>query len=57
MFEKTGGRLSESPSRDLTPVDIGPYSNTENQKLKDLVLQRDNEISILCYLKYNLLFL
>ncbi|XP_041351930.1 kinesin-like protein KIF6 [Gigantopelta aegis] len=47
VFEKTGGRLSESPSRDVTPVDIGPYSNTENQKLKDLVLQRDNEINIL----------
>lgn len=29
------------------PPDTGPYSNTENNRLKELVQQRDNEINIL----------
>ncbi|XP_052766060.1 kinesin-like protein KIF6 isoform X1 [Mya arenaria] len=29
------------------PVDTGPYSDTENNRLKQLVVQRDNEINIL----------
>lgn len=33
-------------SPEAPPPDIGPYSDTENSKLKDLVQQRDNEISI-----------
>ncbi|KAL4238137.1 Kinesin-related protein 6 [Mactra antiquata] len=46
-----------SPQKPLTPApqpvpegpppDTGPYSDTENAKLKQLVVQRDNEINIL----------
>ena len=36
----------EAMRREPTP-DIGPYRDTETQKLKELVEQRDNEISIL----------
>lgn len=32
---------------DLPPPDTGPYSNAESQRLKELVIQRDNEINIL----------
>lgn len=35
-------RLPEGP-----PPDTGPYSDTENERLKQLVVQRDNEINIL----------
>ena len=31
----------------LPPPDTGPYSNAESERLKGLVIQRDNEISIL----------
>lgn len=34
-----------SPS--YTDVDTGPYRDSENGRLKELILQRDNEISIL----------
>lgn len=34
------------PQPESTP-DVGPYSKTELKKLKDLLLQRDNEINIL----------
>ncbi len=40
-------KAATSPVRETTPVDTGPYNNAETQKLKDLVMQRDNEISIL----------
>ncbi|XP_067680992.1 kinesin-like protein KIF6 [Haliotis asinina] len=40
-------RPATSPVRETTPVDTGPYNNAETQKLKDLVMQRDNEINIL----------
>ena len=36
-----------SPPQKFVPPDTGPYSNAENEKLKGLVIQRDNEISIL----------
>ena len=32
--------------QNFPPPDTGPYSETENDKLKQLVVQRDNEISI-----------
>ncbi|XP_070179968.1 kinesin-like protein KIF6 isoform X2 [Littorina saxatilis] len=36
-----------TPPRPESPPDVGPYSNTENKRLKDLLQQRDNEINIL----------
>ena len=36
-----------TPPRPESPPDVGPYSKAENKRLKDLLLQRDNEISIL----------
>ncbi|KAJ8308330.1 hypothetical protein KUTeg_013204 [Tegillarca granosa] len=34
---------------DVSHHDTGPYSNSENERLKELVIQRDNEISILYF--------
>ena len=34
-------------SREATPPDVGPYRDAETTRLKELVEQRDNEISIL----------
>lgn len=31
----------------MSDVDTGPYRDSENSRLKELILQRDNEISIL----------
>ena len=36
-----------APVHEGPPPDTGPYSETENDRLKQLVVQRDNEISIL----------
>ncbi|KAK7483515.1 hypothetical protein BaRGS_00025189 [Batillaria attramentaria] len=36
-----------TPPRPESPPDVGPYSKAENARLKDLLLQRDNEINIL----------
>ncbi|KAL8592600.1 hypothetical protein ACOMHN_026530 [Nucella lapillus] len=36
-----------TPPRPESPPDVGPYSKTENKRLKDLLQQRDNEINIL----------
>ena len=38
---------SPVPAQKFIPPDTGPYSDAENEKLKGLVIQRDNEISIL----------
>ena len=40
---------SPVPVQKFIPPDTGPYSDAENEKLKGLVIQRDNEISILYY--------
>ncbi|KAK6182753.1 hypothetical protein SNE40_010365 [Patella caerulea] len=47
ISERPSSKKSSSPPREATPVDTGPYNNSENQRLKELVLQRDNEINIL----------
>ena len=45
----------KSPSYQPMNEDTGPYRDSENSRLKELVLQRDNEISILILLIcYNL---
>ena len=43
----TAPQRPPTPPRPESPPDVGPYSKTENKRLKDLLLQRDNEISIL----------
>ncbi|ESO96459.1 hypothetical protein LOTGIDRAFT_115944 [Lottia gigantea] len=47
LSEKPVSSKSNTPPREVTPVDTGPYNNSENQRLKDIILQRDNEINIL----------
>ncbi|XP_052275630.1 kinesin-like protein KIF6 isoform X2 [Dreissena polymorpha] len=56
MKKRVLERPASSPRKAPTPApvipdqpapDIGPYSDTENSRLKQLVIQRDNEINIL----------
>ncbi|XP_076441935.1 kinesin-like protein KIF6 [Babylonia areolata] len=43
----TAPQRDPTPPRPESPPDVGPYSKTENKRLKDLLQQRDNEINIL----------
>ncbi|XP_053407299.1 kinesin-like protein KIF6 [Mercenaria mercenaria] len=45
--QKSVTPIPAAPVQQGPPPDTGPYSETENDKLKQLVVQRDNEINIL----------